>query len=141
MKTRSITPREQRSTEQLNAVQNQIATLHALKMPELWKIWDLHFSRRPEHTNRKFVISRLTYRLQELAFGVLPQATRERLADCGQHLSKIQSKTPAKAVAMPGATLVREFDLDTMCTKPGWFRRLPCCCCTTHSTLCCEGCS
>lgn len=110
MKTRSITPREQRSTEQLNAVQNQIATLHALKMPELWKIWDLHFSRRPEHTNRKFVISRLTYRLQELAFGVLPQATRERLADCGQHLSKIKSKTPAKAVAMPGATLVREFD-------------------------------
>lgn len=110
MKTRSITPREQRGTEQLNAVQNQIATLHALKMPELWKIWDLHFSRRPEHTNRKFVISRLTYRLQELAFGVLPQATRERLADCGQHLSKIKSKTPAKAVAMPGATLVREFD-------------------------------
>ena len=110
MKTRSITPREQRSTEQLNAVQNQIATLHALKMPELWKIWDLHFSRRPEHTNRKFVISRLTDRLQEVVLGVLPQATRERLADCGQHLSKIKSKTPAKAVAMPGATLVREFD-------------------------------
>ena len=70
----------------------------------------MHFSHRPEHTNRKFLTSRLTYRLQELAFGALPQSTRERLADCGQHLSNIKSKTPAKAVAMPGATLVREFD-------------------------------
>lgn len=110
MKPRSITPREQRGKEQIYTVMRQIAALNNMEMPDLWKAWDLHFSRRPEHTNRKFLISRLTYRFQELAFGGLPQATRERLADCGQHLSKIQSKSPAKAVAMPGATLVREFD-------------------------------
>lgn len=110
MKPRSITPREQRSLDKLDAVQRQIADLHELKMPELWKLWDLHFPRRPAHPNRTFLTSRLAYRLQELAFGSLPQSTQERLADYGQHLSKIKSKTPAKAVAMPGATLVREFD-------------------------------
>ncbi len=110
MKIRAITPRQQRSQDKLNAVQSEVAGLHAMKMPDLWKVWDLHFSSRPEHPNRKFLTSRLAYRLQELAFGSLPQSTRERLADCGQHLSKIKSKTPAKAVAIPGATLVREFD-------------------------------
>lgn len=79
-------------------------------MPALWKVWDLHFARRPVHPNRKFITSRLAYRLQERAFGSLPQSTRERLADFGQNLSKIKSTAPAKAVAMPGATLVREFD-------------------------------
>ena len=110
MKQRSITPREQRSLDQLNAIQRKVAALHDLTMPELWMVWDAHFPRRPVHPNRKFMTSRLTHRFQELAFGTLPQSTRERLADYGQQLSKIKSKTPLKAVAMPGATLVREFD-------------------------------
>ena len=32
MKTRSITPREQRSLDQLNAIQNKVLALDALKM-------------------------------------------------------------------------------------------------------------
>ncbi len=110
MKQRSITPREQRSLDQLNAIQRKVTALHDLKMPELWKVWDAHFPRRPIHPNRKFLTSRLSHRFQELVFGTLPQSTRERLADHGQQLSKIKCKTPLKAVAMPGATLVREFD-------------------------------
>lgn len=106
----AVTPREQRSIDQLNAIQREVASLQDMKMPALWKVWDLHFARRPVHPNRKFMTSRLAYRLQERAFGSLPQSTRERLADFGQNLSKIKSKAPAKAVAMPGATLVREFD-------------------------------
>jgi len=102
MKQRSITPREQRSLDQLNAIQCKVTALHDLK--------DAHFPRRPIHPNRKFLTSRLSHRFQELVFGTLPQSTRERLADHGQQLSKIKSKTPLKAVAMPGATLVREFD-------------------------------
>jgi hypothetical protein len=105
MKHRSITPREQRSLEKLNAVQRELAALHEMKMPDLWKVWDLHFPSRPVHPNRKYLTSRLSYRIQELAFG-----TRERLVDYGQNLSKIKTNTPAKAVAMPGATLVREFE-------------------------------
>ena len=110
MKQRSITPREQRSLDQLNAIQRKVAALDDLKMPELWRVWDVHFPRRPVHPNRKFMTSRLSHRFQELVFGTLPQSTRERLADYGQQLSKIKSKSPLKAVAMPGATLVREFD-------------------------------
>jgi hypothetical protein len=110
MKPRSITPREQRSIDQLNAIQSEVAALHEMKMPELWKLWDHHFPRRPIHPNRKFMTSRLSYRIQELTFGSLPQSTRDMLANYGQQFSSIKSKTPAKAVAMPGATLLREFD-------------------------------
>lgn len=105
-----VTPRAQRTIEQLNAVQRELAVLHEMKMPDLWKVWDLHFASRPVHPNRKYLTSRLSYRIQELAFGTLPQSTRERLVDYGQNLSKIKTNTPAKAVAMPGATLVREFE-------------------------------
>ena len=94
----------------IKSKERKVAALDDLKMPELWKVWDVHFPRRPVHPNRKFLTSRLSHRFQELAFGTLPQSTRERLADYGQQLSKIKSKTPLKAVAMPGATLVREFD-------------------------------
>jgi hypothetical protein len=110
VKPQSITPRQKRTTWQLNALQREVLALHDMKMPELWKLWDHHFPRRPVHPNRKFMTSRLAYRLQELTFGSLPQSTRDMLANYGQQFSSIKSKTPAKAVAMPGATLVREFD-------------------------------
>ena len=72
MKPRSITPREQRSLDQLNVIQNKVLALDALKMPDLWKVWDVHFPRRPIHPNRKFMTARLSHRFQELAFGTLP---------------------------------------------------------------------
>ena len=47
MKQRSITPREQRSLEKLNAVQRDVAALHEMMMLDLWKVWELHFAGRP----------------------------------------------------------------------------------------------
>ncbi len=95
-------------------VSAQIAALPTLPIKELWALWDAHFPRRPEHTNRNYVQARLAYRIQELAYGALPSGVRNHLAACGAKHSKI--KTPerngrgSEIHLMPGSTLVREWD-------------------------------
>jgi len=95
-------------------VSAQIAAMPTLPIKELWALWDAHFPRRPEHTNRNYVQARLAYRIQELAYGALPSGVRNHLAACGAKHSKI--KTPerngrgSEIHLMPGSTLVREWD-------------------------------
>lgn len=92
----------------------QVAALPSLPMPELWALWDNHFPRRPKHVNRPYIESRLAYRLQELAYGGLPEGIRRHLAECGQKHSKIKIDSPlgrgAERHLMPGTTLIREWD-------------------------------
>ncbi len=53
-------------------------------MSELWTLWDRYFPHRPSHPNRKFIESRLAYKLQEMTYGALPETTRARLAVSGE---------------------------------------------------------
>ena len=59
---------------------------------------------------RRHLEARLAYRLQEAAYGGLPKAIRTRLADCGEHLSKIKVGRGPEVRLMPGSVLVREWD-------------------------------
>ena len=102
--------RSERSAEKIAAITREVAALSDLRMADLWILWDRHFPTRPNFPNRAAIEARLAYRLQELAFGPLPQETREMLANYGQRFSRIQNATPIKPTAMPGSTLVREFD-------------------------------
>ena len=66
-------------------ITEQIAELSTKKMSELWALWDRYFPHRPSHPNRKFIESRLAYKLQEMTYGA-----------------------PTHAV-LPGTTLLRDF--------------------------------
>lgn len=94
------------------AVRSQLAALPSLPMADLWALWDQHFSRRPTHRNRNYVESRLAYRIQELAYGVLPTNIRKMLVEAGAKHSKIKTATVrgTQALLMPGTTLIREWD-------------------------------
>ena len=78
-------------------------------MSELWALWDRYFPHRPSHPNRKFIESRLAYKLQEIAYGAMPETTRAMLADYGERLSAIQSGSAPKQAVLPGTTLLRDF--------------------------------
>lgn len=93
-----------------NAVGKQLDALTSLAMPELWKLWDQHFKDRPKHPNRRQVESRLSYRLQEIAYGGLNPQTRNLLADVGERLSKIKTSKRISTALLPGTVLIREFD-------------------------------
>jgi hypothetical protein len=88
--------------------------LSRLSIQDLWTLWDSHFPRRPKHTNRHHIESRLAYRIQELAYGGLPAGIRDHLADCGAQHSKITiAAKPGRGSEvhlMPGTQLLREWD-------------------------------
>ena len=92
------------------SVAAQLAALPNLPLDQLWSLWDQHFPRRPMRATRRYLESRLAYRLQEVAYGGLPKAIKEQLADCGERLSKVKVGRGAEVRLMPGTTLIREWD-------------------------------
>ena len=66
-----------------SSVAKQVASLPSIPLPDLWALWDRFFKSRPEKTNRVYLESRISYKLQEEAFGGLDPDTRRRLANIG----------------------------------------------------------
>ena len=62
-----------------------VAALPKKPTPELKQMWRELYDREPPGFSRSYLISRLAYRIQELAYGGLKPATRARLdelVDC-----------------------------------------------------------
>ena len=69
-----------------NSMLARIAALKATPVEELRRQWTQLFDTPPPRYNRRFLESRLAYRLQELAYGGLKPATVARLEALGQQL-------------------------------------------------------
>ena len=94
---------------QQESVAHRIANLAHLSMADLWQQWDQFFVKRPKHVNRKYVESRLAYKIQEEVFGSLSTSTRKRLEDLGAQHSKIKLRTQERILLTPGTVLMREW--------------------------------
>jgi hypothetical protein len=64
----------------------RIAALKTMAAPELKEQWRQLFDTEPAPYNRRFLESRLAYRIQELAYGGLKPETVERLVALGRQL-------------------------------------------------------
>jgi hypothetical protein len=96
-------------TTQSNPVAAQIVRLPKLSMKALWDLWDSHFDQRPGNHNRGYVQSRLAYRLQELAYGVLSPALRKKLEKIGE-TGRLPEQTNKSSVQIAAGTmLMREY--------------------------------
>lgn len=62
-----------------SSVMAQVAALPDKPTEELKRMWRDLFGTNPPPYNRAFLVKRLAYRLQELAFGGLSEETEERL--------------------------------------------------------------
>ncbi len=94
------------------SVSAQIVALTRIPMPEIWKLWDKYYRVRPQFPNRKYLEARIAYRIQEEAFGGLPDSTRRRLEAIGSDLSKCKVRThmPSSKVELaPGTRLVKNW--------------------------------
>jgi hypothetical protein len=91
------------------------ARLVALKtMPtlELKKQWRQLFESEPPAFNRRYLESRLAYRIQELAYGGLKPETVRRLEKLGEELdggSNAKRQTRADSRPISGTRLIREY--------------------------------
>ena len=68
------------------SVIGRIAALKATPTPDLRAMWRDLFDSEPPRYNRRFLESRLAYRIQELEFGGLKPATAARLEALGEQL-------------------------------------------------------
>ena len=92
-----------------------LARLTALKTtptPDLKAMWRKLFEREPPPYNRRFLESRLAYRIQELAYGGLKPDTIERLEALGEQLDGGKAsvrKGRADVRPIAGTRLIRDY--------------------------------
>jgi hypothetical protein len=90
----------------------RIAALRTMAMPDLKRKWRELFDSEPPPYNRRFLESRLAYRVQELAYGGLKPETVERLRALGEQLDggniRVR-KLKADTRPIAGTQLIREW--------------------------------
>ena len=86
-----------------DSVLTRVAALKRTPTPELKQQWQQLFDTPPPRYNRRFLESRLAYRIQELAYGGLKPETIKRLEAMGQQ----RIRTDDKPIA--GTRLIREY--------------------------------
>jgi len=90
----------------------RLAALKAMKTPELKAQWRELFDSEPPPFNRRYLESRLAYRIQELAYGGLKPETVKRLERLGEELDggdRGKSRIRADFKPIAGTRLIREW--------------------------------
>jgi DUF2924 family protein len=90
----------------------RVAALKATTTPDLKTMWRQLFETEPPPYNRRFLESRLAYRIQELAYGGLKPETIERLEALAEDLDggdPGRRRRPAKDRPIAGTRLIREW--------------------------------
>ena len=93
-------------------VLGRIAVLKDTPTPDLKQTWRELFGREPTIFNRPYLISRLTYRIQELAYGGVRPETRARLEALGEQLdggNVVLRRIRADSRPLAGTRLLREW--------------------------------
>ena len=90
----------------------QIAALKAKPTPDLRTLWRDLFETEPPRQNRRFLESRLAYRIQELEYGELKPAIVERLEALGEELDGGNAEVRKRRTddrPIAGTRLIREY--------------------------------
>lgn len=94
-------------------VLSRLAALQSATAAELKDQWRALFGKEPPPFNRPYLVSRLAYRIQELAYGGLKPETRARLEALGEQLdggNVVLRRIRADSRPLPGTRLLREYD-------------------------------
>jgi hypothetical protein len=90
----------------------RLAALKTATTPELKAQWRELFDSEPPPFNRRYLESRLAYRIQELAYGGLKPETIRRLERLGEELDggdRKKSRIRADTMPIAGTRLIREW--------------------------------
>ena len=64
----------------MQSIAIQIALLQKRTLPELQKMWSDYFTEPTVSQNKEFFVSRIAYRIQEIAYGGLPRDQQKLIA-------------------------------------------------------------
>ncbi len=91
----------------------RLAALPTTPIAQLKQQWREMFGKEPPPFNKAYIVSRLSYRIQELAYDGLKPETRARLEALGERLdggNVVLRRIRADSRPLPGTRLVREHD-------------------------------
>jgi hypothetical protein len=91
------------------SVAARVAALPKTPTPELKQMWRELFDREPPGFSRNYLISRLAYRIQELAYGGLRPAIRAKLDALADGLDPKAARKRIANGPVVGAQLIREW--------------------------------
>jgi hypothetical protein len=91
------------------SVAARVAALRKTPTPELKQMWRELFDKEPPGFSRNYLISRLAYRIQELAFGGLKPATRAKLDALAGGLDPKAARKRVINGPVVGTQLIREW--------------------------------
>jgi hypothetical protein len=93
------------------SILKQVASLNLMDSAKLKSLWSDLFDEEAPPYNRRFLESRLAYRIQELAFGGLSSAAERQLANLGNALQENRPLRRQREHRRPitGTRLVREW--------------------------------
>ena len=95
-----------------NSVLAQLAALPGKTTPELKQLWRDLYDREPPPYNKPFLVKRLAYRIQELAYGGLSARAEAKLkALIEEEDRRVKGKLPVRKGDRPivGTRLIREW--------------------------------
>jgi Protein of unknown function (DUF2924) len=92
-----------------DSIAAQVAALLKTPTPELKQMWRELFDKEPPGFSRNYLISRLAYRIQELAFGGLKPATRAKLDALADALDPKAARKRVVNGPVVGTQLIREW--------------------------------
>ena len=96
----------------IDPIPARLVALKTTSTPDLKKQWRQLFESEPPAFNRRYLESRLAYRIQELAYGGLKPETVRRLERLGEELdggNKAKRQTRADSRPISGTRLIREY--------------------------------
>jgi len=92
-----------------DSIAAQVAALPKTPTPELKQMWRDLFDKEPPGFSRSYLISRLAYRIQDLAYGGLKPATRAKLDALADGLDPKAARKRVINGPVVGTQLIREW--------------------------------
>ena len=94
-----------RKRENDDTVKATLAALPTMTMPDIKQLWDQYFPSRPPQCQRNFMVRRIAYHIQVVAYGGLNRRSCNTL----KRLSDGQLTLQDKYHPSPGTRLVRDY--------------------------------
>jgi hypothetical protein len=97
------------AARETGSVAARVAALPKTPTPELKAMWRELYDKEPPGFSRSYLVSRLAYRIQELAYGGLKPATRAKLDALADGLDPKAARKRVTDRPVVGTRLIREW--------------------------------
>jgi hypothetical protein len=102
------TGKDIRNSKDLNVVK-QIISLQDKKLPELKVLCEKMFDHVPAVSSREYMIAKIAYRIQELAYGGVDEVTKDKIQAAAREIKSPKVVRCKKFTPMTGSKIIKEY--------------------------------